>query len=199
MAGLVFIHWIHSHRGQPRESTRYPFMHCFIQSKIPGQTKLATPPEELELAKGTVVNGTGDVDESGGGAVNKIEYVEWRNYMIKSIACVTFFFEGGGGMWLFHSCIDIMILLPWVNISMSALHTHRGHPVASVWYPVLQSSVQKKFARQAFPRGGASVVVETPFTVVLEGVVCDVTVTVWLTGAAVVVDVMFSVTPLSLS
>lgn len=51
-------------------------MHCFIQSKIPGQTKLATPPGELELAIGTVVNGTGDVDESGGGAVNKIKYVE---------------------------------------------------------------------------------------------------------------------------
>lgn len=48
-------------------------MHCFIQSKIPGQTKLATPPGELEI--GTVVNGTRDVDESGGGAAGKIEYI----------------------------------------------------------------------------------------------------------------------------
>lgn len=50
--------------------------------------------EELELVKGIVVNGIGDGDEFGGGVVNKIEYVEWCNYMIKLI----YFFEGGGGV-----------------------------------------------------------------------------------------------------
>lgn len=52
--------------------------------------------EELELVKGIVVNGIGDVDEFGGGVVNKIEYVEWCNYMIKLIVCVIFFLRGGG-------------------------------------------------------------------------------------------------------
>lgn len=51
---------------------------------------------ELELVKGIVVNGIGDVDEFGGGVVNKIEYVEWCNYMIKLIVCVIFFLRGGG-------------------------------------------------------------------------------------------------------
>lgn len=50
---------------------------------------------ELELVIGIVVNGIGDVDEFGGGVVNKIEYVEWCNYMIKLIVCVIFFFGGG--------------------------------------------------------------------------------------------------------
>lgn len=52
---------------------------------------------ELELVIGIVVNGIGDVDEFGGGVVNKIEYVEWCNYMIKLIVCVIFFLRGGGG------------------------------------------------------------------------------------------------------
>lgn len=39
------------------------------------QTKLATPPGELDLEIGTVVNGTRDVDESGGEAAGKIEYI----------------------------------------------------------------------------------------------------------------------------
>lgn len=101
-------------------------MHCFIQSKIPGQTKLATPPGELELAIGTVVNGTGDVDESGGGAVNKIEYVEWRNYMIKSIACVTFFSRGGGGNVTFsflHRYHDFITLSEYIDVGVT--HTQR--------------------------------------------------------------------------
>lgn len=53
---------------------------------------------ELELVKGIVVNGIGDVDEFGGGVVNKIKYVEWCNYMIKLIVCVIFFLRGGGGV-----------------------------------------------------------------------------------------------------
>lgn len=52
---------------------------------------------ELELVIGIVVNGIGDVDEFGGGVVNKIEYIEWCNYMIKLIVCVIFFLRGGGG------------------------------------------------------------------------------------------------------
>lgn len=92
---------------------------------------------ELELVKGIVVNGIGDVDEFGGGVVNKIEYVEWCNYMIKLIVCVIFFFEGGGGMWYFYFCIDIMILLFWVNILMLVLYIYRGYLVVFVWYLVL--------------------------------------------------------------
>lgn len=92
---------------------------------------------ELELVIGIVVNGIGDVDEFGGGVVNKIEYVEWCNYMIKLIVCVIFFFEGGGGMWYFYFCIDIMILLFWVNILMLVLYIYRGYLVVFVWYLVL--------------------------------------------------------------
>lgn len=92
---------------------------------------------ELELVKGIVVNGIGDVDEFGGGVVNKIKYVEWCNYMIKLIVCVIFFFEGGGGMWYFYFCIDIMILLFWVNILMLVLYIYRGYLVVFVWYLVL--------------------------------------------------------------
>lgn len=93
---------------------------------------------ELELVKGIVVNGIGDVDEFGGGVVNKIEYVEWCNYMIKLIVCVIFFLRGGGGvMWYFYFCIDIMILLFWVNILMLVLYIYRGYLVVFVWYLVL--------------------------------------------------------------
>lgn len=93
--------------------------------------------EELELVKGIVVNGIGDGDEFGVGVVNKIEYVEWYNYMIKLIVCVIFFFEGGGGMWYFYFCIDNMILLFWVNILMLVLYIYRGYLVVFVWYLVL--------------------------------------------------------------
>lgn len=92
---------------------------------------------ELELVKGIVVNGIGDVDEFGGGVVNKIEYVEWCNYMIKLIVCVIFFLRGGGVMWYFYFCIDIMILLFWVNILMLVLYIYRGYLVVFVWYLVL--------------------------------------------------------------
>lgn len=91
---------------------------------------------ELELVKGIVVNGIGDGDEFGGGVVNKIEYVEWCNYMIKLIVCVIFFLRGGG-MWYFYFCIDIMILLFWVNILMLVLYIYRGYLVVFVWYLVL--------------------------------------------------------------
>lgn len=92
---------------------------------------------ELELVIGIVVNGIGDVDEFGGGVVNKIEYVDWCNYMIKLIVCVIFFFGGGGVMWYFYFCIDIMILLFWVNILMLVLYIYRGYLVVFVWYLVL--------------------------------------------------------------
>lgn len=92
---------------------------------------------ELELVIGIVVNGIGDVDEFGGGVVNKIEYVEWCNYMIKLIVCVIFFLRGGGGMWYFYFFIDIMILLFWVNILMLVLYIYRGYLVVFVWYLVL--------------------------------------------------------------
>lgn len=77
---------------------------------------------ELELVKGIVVNGIGDVDEFGGGVVNKIKYVEWCNYMIKLIVCVIFFFEGGGGgyvIFLFlYRYYDFIILSEYIVVGV---------------------------------------------------------------------------------
>lgn len=77
--------------------------------------------EELELVKGIVVNGIGDGDEFGGGVVNKIEYVEWCNYMIKLIVCVIFFFEGGGGYVIFlflYRYYDFIILSKYIDVGV---------------------------------------------------------------------------------
>lgn len=76
---------------------------------------------ELELVIGIVVNGIGDVDEFGGGVVNKIEYVEWCNYMIKLIVCVIFFFEGGGGYVIFlflYRYYDFIILSEYIDVGV---------------------------------------------------------------------------------
>lgn len=77
---------------------------------------------ELELVKGIVVNGIGDVDEFGGGVVNKIEYVEWCNYMIKLIVCVIFFLRGGGGgyvIFLFlYRYYDFIILSEYIDVGV---------------------------------------------------------------------------------
>lgn len=77
--------------------------------------------EELELVKGIVVNGIGDGDEFGVGVVNKIEYVEWYNYMIKLIVCVIFFFEGGGGYVIFlflYRYYDFIILSKYIDVGV---------------------------------------------------------------------------------
>lgn len=77
---------------------------------------------ELELVIGIVVNGIGDVDEFGGGVVNKIEYVEWCNYMIKLIVCVIFFLRGGGGeyvIFLFlYRYYDFIILSEYIDVGV---------------------------------------------------------------------------------
>lgn len=75
---------------------------------------------ELELVIGIVVNGIGDVDEFGGGVVNKIEYVEWCNYMIKLIVCVIFFLRGGGNViFLFlYRYYDFIILSEYIDVGV---------------------------------------------------------------------------------
>lgn len=76
---------------------------------------------ELELVIGIVVNGIGDVDEFGGGVVNKIEYVEWCNYMIKLIVCVIFFLRGGGGNVIFlflYRYYDFIILSEYFDVGV---------------------------------------------------------------------------------
>lgn len=76
---------------------------------------------ELELVKGIVVNGIGDVDEFGGGVVNKIEYVKWCNYMIKLIVCVIFFLRGGGGYVIFlflYRYYDFIILSEYIDVGV---------------------------------------------------------------------------------
>lgn len=79
---------------------------------------------------------------------------------------------------------------------LSPLQEHSGHPTESVRYPVRQSSVQKKFARHALPRGGANVMGVVLTGVMVEEEACGVIVDlVWLTVTVGGFAVVLFVTP----